>query len=110
MKRGAQSSIVNRKSKIVVVFFDAGGTLFRPYPSVGEVYAATALRHGVPVSAEKVEKAFHAQWHARNGLSSLSAKSSDKIEREWWYRLVRDVFQNLKSFKNFDAFFEELYD
>ena len=29
-----------------VIFFDAGGTLFRPYPSVGAVYAQTAAKHG----------------------------------------------------------------
>ena len=98
------------KNKRKVVFFDAGGTLFRPYPSVGAVYAATALRHGVEVQADIVEKAFHAQWHERNGLTSLKGQTSDKIEREWWYRLVRDVFQNLDAFQDFDGFFEELYD
>jgi putative hydrolase of the HAD superfamily len=96
--------------KTQVVFFDAGGTLFRPYPSVGEVYAATALRHGVRVSAQEVETAFHAQWHERNGLSAVTGQTSEKIEREWWYRLVRDVFHDLESFQDFDAFFEELYD
>lgn len=95
---------------IKVIFFDAGGTLFRPFPSVGEVYAATAQRHGVRVEAEEIEKAFHAHWHQRNGLSALAGQTSEKIERDWWYHLVRDVFQNLQAFPDFDAFFEELYD
>jgi len=30
-----------------VVFFDAGGTLFRVRGSIGEVYATVAARHGV---------------------------------------------------------------
>jgi putative hydrolase of the HAD superfamily len=93
-----------------VVFFDAGGTLFRPYPSVGAVYAATARKHGVVVDAGVVEKAFHARWHERNALNSLTGQTSEKIEREWWYHLVKDIFQNLDAFKDFDAFFEELYD
>ena len=92
---------------VKVIFFDAGGTLFRPYPSVGHVYAATALKHGVTVEALAVEKAFHEQWHQRNALSGAT---SEKIEREWWYQLVRDTFGQLDAFSDFDAFFEELYD
>ena len=93
-----------------VVFFDAGGTLFRPYPSVGDVYARTAAKHGVRVDAARVEKAFHAKWHERNGMTTLAGVSSEKMEREWWYALVRDVFGNLAAFDDFDAFFRELYD
>lgn len=93
-----------------VVFFDAGGTLFRPYPSVGAVYARVAAAHGVQVDADHVEKVFHEKWHERNGLATLAELSSEKIEREWWYALVRDVFGNLGAFHDFDAFFQELYD
>jgi len=93
-----------------VIFFDAGGTLFRPYPSVGVVYARVAAEHGVQVEAEVVEKAFHKHWHQRNGLSAVAAATSEKIERDWWYALVRDVFGNLGEFDDFDGFFQELYD
>jgi len=96
--------------RIKVVFFDAGGTLFRPYPSVGAVYARVAQQHGVHVDAEHVDKVFHAKWHERNGLTSLAGLSSEKIEREWWHSLVRDVFGNLAQFQDFEAFFQELYD
>ncbi len=95
---------------IKVVFFDAGGTLFRPYPSVGGVYARVAAKHGVHVDGDHVEKIFHEKWHERNGRVTLAGLTSDKIEREWWYALVRDVFGNLGAFKNFDDFFHELYD
>jgi len=120
-------------SKTKVVFFDAGGTLFRPYPSVGGVYAKVAAQHGVHVDAEHVEKIFHEKWHERNGLASLQGLSSEKIERDWWYRMVRDVFGGYSSspaaagrgsmdsppttagndgilFRDFEAFFQELYD
>jgi putative hydrolase of the HAD superfamily len=99
-----------RSKKIKVVFFDAGGTLFKPYPSVGHVYARTAAKHGVRVKAEQVEKEFHKAWHLRNRLHAATDLTSERIERQWWYGLVRDVFGNLNAFKNFDAFFEELYD
>jgi putative hydrolase of the HAD superfamily len=122
-----------------VVFFDAGGTLFRPYPSVGAVYARVAGQHGVHVDPEQIEKAFHQHWHSRNGLSTLAGLSSEKIERDWWHALVRDVFStpmpssprkrgssgvggkvsgfpltargnDRMPFKDFDGFFQELYD
>ena len=35
--------------KLEAVSLDAGGTLFQPWPSVGEVYADVASRHGVKV-------------------------------------------------------------
>jgi putative hydrolase of the HAD superfamily len=98
------------QSKPKVIFFDAGGTLFRPFPSVGAVYARVAGQHGVTVEPEVVEKAFHQHWHSRNGLSTLAGLSSEKIERDWWYALVRDVFGNLGEFDDFDGFFQELYE
>ena len=96
--------------KTKVIFFDAGGTLLRPFPSVGGVYARVAAAHGVQVDGEHVEKIFHEKWHERNGMVTLAGLTSEKIEREWWYQLVRDVFGNLGAFDNFDAFFHELYD
>ena len=96
------------KEKPAVIFFDAGGTLFRPWPSVGDVYAQTALRHGVRVDAAVVEKAFHEKWHLRNGQTN--AETSEKIERAWWYAFVQEVFHNADAFDDFDAFFAELYD
>src|SRR5438552_845124 len=95
---------------VKVLFFDAGGTLFRPFPSVGEVYARVAAQHGVRVNAARVEKAFHDQWHQRNGMTTLAGLTSEKIERDWWQALVRDVFGNLGEFDDFDQFFQELYD
>ena len=93
-----------------VIFFDAGGTLFQPYPSVGHVYAKVAAIHGVQVDPEHVDKIFHEKWHERNGATTLAGISSEKIERDWWYGLVRDVFGNLGEFKDFDRFFQELFD
>jgi putative hydrolase of the HAD superfamily len=96
--------------KIKAICWDAGGTLFRPYPSVGEVYSRVALKHGVNLEAAHIERRFHDAWHARNGLASLAGLSSDKIERDWWHTLVQEVFSRDAVFKDFAAFFTELYD
>ena len=97
-------------SAIKAVFFDAGGTLFQPYPSVGEIYAEVARRHGLHADQKELETLFHALWKERDGLASLSGHSGEKEERKWWYGLVWDVFSKIGKFKDFDLFFEELYD
>ena len=97
-------------SAIKAVFFDAGGTLFQPYPSVGEIYAEVARRHGLHADQKELETLFHALWKERDGLASLSGHSGEKEERKWWHALVWDVFSKIGKFKNFDLFFEELYD
>lgn len=92
------------------IFFDAGGTLLHPYPSVGEIYQRVAAIHGCHVDAAATEKLFRESWLKRDGLSHLASHSSEKIERDWWRSLVYDVFETLGGFKDFEAFFTELYD
>jgi putative hydrolase of the HAD superfamily len=43
---------------VQAVTIDLAGTLLFPHPSVGSVYAACALRHGVDVSAAELDAAF----------------------------------------------------
>lgn len=97
-------------SRIKAFFFDAGGTLFQPYPSVGEIYAQVARRHGFIADPKDLEALFHASWEERDGLASLQAHSGEKEEKKWWRTLVWEVFSKLGAIENFDAFFDELYD
>ncbi len=80
------------------LFFDVGGTLLHPFPSVGAVYASVAGRHGIPTTAEAMERAFRQSWTAlrRPGLT-VSRK-------EWWRELV---FRTLGQENA--ACFEELF-
>lgn len=89
-----------------VVFFDAGGTLFHPYPSVGEIYALVGAKYGCLGEAAQLEKLFRAAWLKRDTLVS---HSSEKIEREWWRKLVHDVFSAAGGVDDFEKFFDELY-
>ncbi len=97
-------------SDFKVIFFDAGGTLFRPYPSVGEIYQEVAGRHGCIVEADFIENQFHEAWLKRDGLAELASHSSEKIERAWWRDLVHEVFTHAGGLKDFENFFDELYD
>ncbi|MBI1978342.1 MAG: HAD-IA family hydrolase [Candidatus Omnitrophica bacterium] len=96
-------------STIKAVFFDAGGTLFRPYPSVGEIYARAASRYGGVYKAEELEQEFHAVWKKRGGLSSLGTETNEEKEHAWWYTLVSEVFEPYGKVERFDDFFRELH-
>jgi len=91
------------------VFFDAGGTLLRPYPSVGEIYSDFAKKHGKKVPSDEVNRVFYELWHRRNGLAALKTGTGEKIEKTWWRDLVRDVFERFGGIDNFDKFFDDLY-
>lgn len=90
------------------VFFDVGGTLLQPWPSVGAVYARVGERHGFVASAAAMEQAFRVGWH-KGKTTDGELTSSDK---EWWQRLVFDVLDTLQlggTGPARTAYFEELY-
>ncbi len=97
-------------SSFKAVFFDAGGTLLHPYPSVGAIYEQISGKHGSKRKADVLEMNFRSAWLKRDGLSSLQSHSSEKIEREWWKSLVFEVFGTDKDIHDFEKFFDELYD
>lgn len=92
------------------VCFDAGGTLLTPYPSVGEIYSRVAARYDCQAAPEAIEKRFHEAWLKADGLSHLVSHSSEKVEKEFWHRIVREVFLPFGGPSDFDGFFEELYE
>jgi putative hydrolase of the HAD superfamily len=94
------------------VFFDAANTLLYPEPPVGELYARTAQKYGVNVSAADVQTQFRRSWE------SLQVKAvGDPVRygigeadgRRWWYTLVAETFRPLGMPHPFDVFFDELY-
>jgi putative hydrolase of the HAD superfamily len=89
------------------IFFDAGNTLLRPWPSVGHIYAQTARRHGLALTVEWVERRFQSAWRSRHDLSK---PRNDHHERRWWKVLVKRVFGERFAPRAFNAFFDELYD
>lgn len=96
--------------KYKAIFFDAGGTLFFPYPSVGKIYQETAQKYGCKVDADILQKLFRDGWLKRDGLTHLVSHSSEKKEREWWHGLVKEVFDQIGGIQDFESFFDELYD
>lgn len=96
-------------SKIKAVFFDAGGTLFTPHPSVGEIYAETSKRYGANCDPDVLETEFESAWRKRGGLSSLGSDTNEAKERDWWRSLVTEVFTSSGGVPEFGRFFDELH-
>ena len=92
------------------IFFDAGGTLLYPHPSVGEIYERVARAYGSSACAADLDRAFRKVWFERDGMGSLESHSDEAKERRWWYETVQQVFTACGGINRFDEFFHELYD
>lgn len=92
------------------ILLDAGGTLFHPFPSVGHYYSIVAAKHGCHVGVEEVEAAFRCVWSEHDKIGDLRSHSNEKIEKEFWRKIVAAVFKDFKGLRAFDPFFDELHD
>jgi len=91
-----------------IIFFDVGGTLIYPEPSVGRVYHEVGNKHGVMTpSAEAVSRAFQS---AVGGLSEGQTHSK-RNARKWWRGQVGRTFALLGHEESpaLDRIFEELF-
>lgn len=86
---------------IQAVTFDVGGTLLKPWPSVGHVYAEVAARHGGKISPETLNRRFASAWR---GLKHFNHS------RQEWAALVDETFAGLLKSPPSESFFSELYD
>lgn len=91
------------------VFFDAGGTLFRPHPSPGEIYRRVGIKHGSRANAQDLETAFRNIWAERDRGGHRGGKADSKAEKSFWKDVVRDVFARCGPVTDFEAFFDEVY-
>jgi putative hydrolase of the HAD superfamily len=87
---------------IQAVTFDVGGTLIKPWPSVGEIYAEIAAKNGQRgISPALLDERFAAAWR---GLENFHHG------REEWSALVDRVFEGLTEQPPSASFFPELFD
>ncbi|HSP05991.1 MAG TPA: HAD-IA family hydrolase [Acidobacteriota bacterium] len=92
------------------IYFDAGNTLLRVYPSIGFIYADTARRYGARLDEEAVEASFRALWNNTAPLvSNEGHRLSYEREKDWWRDIVMHVFRDHVRFEDFNTFFDELY-
>jgi len=82
------------------VTFDVGGTLIKPWPSVGHVYAEVAKRHGLEVEAEALNRQFARAWAARKKFNYSLAD---------WSELVQQTFAELSPAPPSEQLFNDIY-
>jgi putative hydrolase of the HAD superfamily len=96
--------------EIQVVFFDVGGTLVELNGSVGEIYGRFARRYGIVRDPAAMTDAFSRSFREQPPLAFPRGTPEDELQRlecDWWRRLVLDV---IPWFPEFDAFFNEVYE
>ena|SRR5579872_5021912 len=92
---------MNATKPVKAITFDVGGTLIRPWPSVGHVYAEVAARHGIKVSPAVLNRRFAAAWR--------ELKSFNHTRGEW-AALVDQTFAGQEGNPPSETFFSELYE
>jgi putative hydrolase of the HAD superfamily len=94
------------------VTLDAAGTLLRVQRPVGETYAGLAARHGIPVSAAAIGRAFRTVFPRMSPLAFGTADAAARMrqERDWWRTLVRSCLGAHGQHPAFGAFFDELFE
>ena len=97
-------------TKYKAIFFDVGGTLLKVHPSVGDVYARYARPHGFSGNARELDQRFGAEWKRMGGMESLGAAKGVEIEKKFWSELLYRVFEISGGLRDFDVFFETVYD
>jgi len=97
-------------TKYRAVFFDVGGTLLRVNPSVGDVYAHYSRAYGFSGTAQELNYRFGMEWKRMGGMESLGATKGVEAEKNFWSELVFKVFDISGGLRDFDEFFECVYD
>jgi len=86
---------------IRAVTFDVGGTLIRPWPSVGHVYCDAAARRGHDnLDPDLINKQFIAAWRAKKHFDHSQAA---------WLELVQKAFAGLLDEASVQELFDDLY-
>ncbi len=96
---------------IRAVFFDAGGTLIHPHPTVGEVYGGVAEQLGHRAEPADIEIRWLSVWHdyqQRARRDSLPLPRSDAEDRAMWIRITRSIRDGIPAFRTLD--FERWFD
>jgi putative hydrolase of the HAD superfamily len=98
---------------VEMIFFDAAGTLFDVRGGVGEIYARVAREYGVEADAASLETAFRRAFPRQPPMAfppGTAEPELRELEREWWRRLVREVFAGAADFARFDDYFAAVFD
>ena len=98
--------------KIEAIFFDAADTLFYIKEGLGNTYANTAKKYDIDPSPSELKNAFSKHF---NQAPPLAFDTEDltlrkQLEKDWWYKVVKNVYAELGMFNKFDEYFDDLFE
>lgn len=99
-------------SRISHIFFDAAGTLIGVRGSVGQVYADAARPYGFAVDPAVMEARFRKVFAAAPAMAFPGADPAQlpRLEKEWWFSLMREAFEPLEPFEDFDSYCRDVFE
>jgi putative hydrolase of the HAD superfamily len=88
---------------ITAILFDGAETLFTTRGSVGEIYGSVARQFGSTAPTSEIQAAFVRQFRHSGPLAR-------EDEKRWWKDVVHRVFSEVGMVRDFDRFFDAVYD
>ncbi len=97
---------------IKAVFFDAADTLFYIKNGLGNTYAFPAKKYGINPSSDDLKKAFSTHFSSAPPLAFGNVTDGERkiLEKKWWYDVVKNVYDDIGMFPDFDSYFEDLFE
>ncbi|MGQ0792479.1 MAG: HAD-IA family hydrolase [Deltaproteobacteria bacterium] len=100
------------QTPVKAVFFDAADTLFYVKGGVAALYRQVAAEYGSNASPAEIKTAFGRAFASAPPLAFGGVSDAERkgLERQWWYDVVRRVFDEVGIFPQFNAYFDELFE
>lgn len=93
---------------IRAISLDAAGTLFDLAAPVGLTYSTLAEKYGISLAPQEAEKRFLTSFRRQTSPCYSANCDGEVAEREWWQRIVHEVFHEAPS-ETLSALFDELF-
>src|SRR5438128_2425797 len=92
---------------VTFIFFDAGGTLLLPNPSVGETYETVGRRFGSRRTADELTDRFRSAFRRQVTLDAAAGwRTNDERELARWRAIVAEALDDVTDA---EQCFETLY-
>src|SRR5262245_66105983 len=98
---------------LIVIFFDAVGTLIETRYCVGEIYSRAAREFGFEAEPRILQLNFERSFRRQPPLAfpAVTPEAAlTELEKGWWRNTVEAGFDGLGWFPPFDQLFEENFD
>jgi len=99
-------------NNVKAVSFDAADTLFYIKDGLGHTYAKVANKYGISPSPMELKTSFSKHFSKAPPLAfnTDDQEKRKKLEKNWWYDVVHNVYKDVGMFERFDEYFNDLFE